>query len=144
MNIGLEIIPAEDWKNDFSEAMHRLVFNEIKPGDWDRIDFSMLFIDREQNTPIGYATVYELDKNNAYMQFGGALEKYRGKMCVYRCYQLGIQYLREKYKTVSTRIENKNKAMLKFAMREGFLIVGIYHVNGFTMLEHVLGLSEGV
>lgn len=140
------MIAAEDWKRDFSEAMHRLVFNAIKPGSFDRIDYALLFIDEGENTPIGYITLRELDQNAVYMQFGGAIPKYQGNMAVYRCYQMAISFLKEKYEVLTTKIENVNKSMLKFAMREGFLIVGAAQIRGATMLEHIMemkGVSNG-
>lgn len=47
------------------------------------------------------------------------------------------------YRRIAFLVENTNEAMLKLAMRCGFLIVGLRTFKGLILLEHVKEFPRG-
>lgn len=114
---------STEWKM-YSEHAHLAVFGELRPKEMDRIDFCIVI--EKENLPMSYATIRELDSETAYMQYGGAFPSSEKSVKAFDCYILTISELKKKnYKRISTLIENKNIPMIKFALKCGFLIVGI-------------------
>lgn len=105
-----------------SENAHKYSFGIVRGSSNDRIDFALCA--REGEDFCGYATVIELDSESAYMQHGGNLEPSRGNVKTFRAYTMIIDHLKSNYKNVSTRIFNKNTAMIKLAFKVGFLVTG--------------------
>ena len=131
----VERFTAREWAA-FSEDAHRICFEQVKPAQYDRIDFALLVVDDEK--PCGYVTVREHDPETVYWQFGGAFPGTKDTAKTFRGYQLTVDYTRERYKRITTRIENTNIPMLKMAMKVGFRIIGTRTFKGSILVELLL------
>lgn len=141
--MNVQKIEKEVWGSYFSELAHKICFEERKPASRDRIDYALLVVD-SNDSPCGYITVRELDSETCYWQFGGVFPGTIGTTKSFKAYKACIEWSRGKYKRVSTLIENQNSAMLKFAAKVGFLIVGIRNYHGTVLLEHVMEFDSGI
>lgn len=140
--ITVHQITAQDWK-ELGPNAHMAVFSEKAPASQDRMDFALLAIEEKTNDVLTYVTCRELDRETLYWGYGGSFPPARDSIRTWSAYRA----MTEKtfslgYKHIFTLIENKNKTMLKFASKIGYTIVGMRHVNGCTMLEHVLEVAD--
>lgn len=119
----LKKLSLEDW-NIVGKEAHKLCFGEERPMDMNTFDFALMVV-TEEDFPLAYSTNIILDKNTVYMQHGGAFPFYHGNPKVLRGYHMMIEYLKENYSRISTRVHNTNIRMLKLAMSAGLLINGI-------------------
>jgi hypothetical protein len=146
VTLFLDKICKEDWAK-ISPSVHNYSFGTTRAADMDRISYALLIkkstnIDEEL---CSYATIIELDGESAYMQHGGNFKDATGSVLTLRSYLMILNYLKENYKHVSTRIWNKNRAMLKLAWAGGFMITGLdVHKNGNIFLIHELEMGAGV
>lgn len=131
-------IEKDDWKT-YSESAFTAVFGKLKSSDTERIDYAFLVI--EEDKPLVYVTVIELDSETAYWQFGGIFPWGQGK-------KWGLELLRTllfeqaKYtKRVGFRVENTNYPMLKLALNERFQIIGSRFYNGSVLVEFIKELG---
>lgn len=129
----------KDWEI-YSESAHRICFHEIKPANFDRIDFALLCVSND--VPCAYVTCREYDHETVYFQFGGAFPGTQGGMKSWKCYEKLTDFARTKYRRITTLIENTNTVMLKFAMKMGYRIIGIRNYGGSVLLEHVLEFDK--
>ena len=130
----------DEWKVLAADA-HAICFHELRDPEMDRIDFALLAVDEEK--PLAYMTVRELDAKSAYLQHGGSFDHTRGTANSYRSYLALLNALKEKnYTRAGTYIENTNTPMLKFAMKAGWLITGIRTFEGSILLEHQLQFKD--
>lgn len=117
------ILSPIEWKQ-LAESAHLSIFGEVRDRGLDRIDFCIVIGD--QSVPFSYATIRELDSKTAYMQYGGAFPLTQKSIKAFNCYLLTVKFLEEKgYARITTLIENTNTSMIKFALKLGFLIIGI-------------------
>lgn len=133
----MEVLKLEKntWLEYWSEDAHKLCFGTEKPKTFDRIDYALLVIDQEK--PMGYITVRELDHESVYWQFGGAFPGTKQTVFTVRGYDLFLEFQSKVSKRVTTKIENKNYPMLKLALSRRFMIVGCGHWNGTTLVDLV-------
>lgn len=117
----VEKVSFEKW-NELAENAHKIAFGEVRPACLNTFDFAVVCFDEDQI--LGYATVIEMDKETGYMQHGGAMPNVKGTVKSRVVYHKVMNWMKENYKRITTRIENTNVAMLKFAMSEGLLING--------------------
>lgn len=122
----------EEWAT-LSESVHSVTFAEYRPVDQNRYTFVLVCAGETDIT--AYSTIIEMDKDTAYMQHGGALPNIKGTISSYRNYQAMITWLKDRYKRISTRISNKNVAMIKFALSEGLIIDGCFLYEGEVYLS---------
>lgn len=114
-------VSKDEW-NKLAENAHLAVFKERRDPSMNTFDYALVVA-----TPTdiyGYATIIEMDAKSAYMQHGGSLPTIRSTAHAKGIYHNMIEWLKERYEHLSTRIENKNLAMLKLAMSEGLLVNG--------------------
>lgn len=142
MKILVKALSPKEWA-PLSENAHRAVFSEIKPPNWDRIDYALLGVDAESNTVLAYLTAREMDPKTVYWQFGGAFPSCRGTIQSFRTYEAFVAWARERYENVFTLIRNDNLAMLKAAMKVGFRIVGVRNFKGEIYTEQLLVFQGG-
>lgn len=116
------------------EYAHLICFNESRPADTDRIDFALLAM--EDAVTLGYMTCYEHDKKTVYIQHGGTFESARDTVKSYKAFSMAVGFLRDQYAFGNMYVENKNKVMLKFAMKQGFEVTGVKNFKGKILLEH--------
>ncbi len=128
-------LSPKEW-HQYSEDAHLICFNEIRPAKMNRIDFAMTTF--EDGVPQTYMTCREVDEETLYMQYGGAFPSVQGTVKSFRGYEMMLCELSHHYKRATTLIENKNRAMLKFAMKVGFEIIGVRTFDGKIYLEHLL------
>ncbi len=102
----------------------------------DRIDFALIAMKDEK--PAGYVTCLEMDADTIYWQIGGAFADAKKTGVVVPCYLAMIDWCLDRYHRITTRIENTNQAMLRLAMKVGFLIVGTWNFKGTIYLELLL------
>lgn len=132
--IEVKRIEPPEWKL-LSRDAHVSVFREDWDADKDRIDYALLTVDGK-NELIQFATIRELDAESAYIQYGGSFPNYRGTATSHRSFQAILRWLDERYKNVSFLTENTNFAMLKFAIKERFVVIGVRNFKNHIMLEH--------
>ena len=133
MQINVKRIEKSEWVS-LSRDAHVSVFKEEWEAEKERVDFALLTTDSEDQL-IQYATLRELDSESVYIQYGGSFPTYRGSIPAYRSFQAILRWLGERYPNVTFLTENTNLAMLKFAIREGFIIVGLRATKKSIMLE---------
>ena len=121
----------EEWY-EFAEEAHKIIFREHRDKSLDRIDFAL--IAGNGKDPIGYVTCRELDSESVYWQFGGAMDEFRG-IAAFRGFQGFLGYSKERYKRISTLVENTNVKYLHMLMKMGFLAIGIRNYKGQIFLE---------
>lgn len=141
--VGMRVIQIskEKWA-ELAEKAHLIVFNETKKPDMDRIDFTLL-VESGSGIPMQYATCRELDKESLYFQYGGSFPGTKGTINSVRCMEKIIEWAEfAGYKRISFLIENTNEAMLKLAIRTGFLITGIRNFKGLILVEHLKEFCE--
>lgn len=126
-----KLTPAE-WKL-LSEDAHKVAFGTVKPSELERIDYALVCVEGVQLQ--GYLTAKEMDAKTVYWQFGGAFPGTKGTTNAFLGYLSFVRWTKERYDRVQTRIENKNTAMLKMALKVGFEIVGVRVTQGCTMVE---------
>lgn len=132
------ITPAE-WIN-FGPEAHLICFNEKRDAQDDRIDFALI---AANDQPLAYMTCRELDAKTVYLQYGGAFPSAKDSVLSFRAYTAMLKALKDAgYLIAGTYIENKNKVMLKFAMKAGWFITGVRTFDGSVMLEHQMKLQE--
>ncbi len=134
----IEKLSPEDWSK-ISEAAHLVAFGTHKPVAQERIDYALVCV--EGSDLKGYLTAKEMDGETVYWQWGGAFTGTKGTHYTIKGYLGFVEWTKAHYKHVQTRIENTNTAMLHFAMKAGFKIVGMRHSQGSTMLELELNFS---
>jgi len=136
----LRIINPIDWKL-ISRGIHSLVFNENRLCE-DRIDYAILMV--KNGEAAGYATVIETDSETAYLQYGGALPEFRGSALAYRGLVKIIDYLKQKYKHIYTKVHNENTVFLKMCLNIGYKIVGTVMLRNQNNLFVELYLAGGI
>ncbi len=136
----LQIFPG-DWK-EYSESAHMMAFKENRSSDMDRIDYALLVINSDNDTPLGYVTVRELDAESVYWQYGGATPASIRSITSYRTYEEMIKWTSTRYKRITTLIENDNIPMLKFAMSVGYRIIGCRTFKNSILLEHLIEFDK--
>lgn len=121
--MNLHVLSLEQWKVMSANA-HALCFTDSQDPESLTCSYVLLVTDVD-DTPIAYTTVLEINKSTAYMQHGGGMPHIRGTTSIMIAYQKVLEFLRNKYVRLSTRILNKNIRMLKLAMSQGLLITGM-------------------
>lgn len=139
-SLNLDVLSPQDWAK-ISESVHKFSFGTERTPDFDRISYALLV--RKDEELAAYSTIIELDKDSCYMQHGGNFPEVKGGPLTLRSYLMMVNYIREKYKFVSTRIWNRNRAMLKLAWAAGFVITGC-EVNRSGDLYLVLDLEQKI
>lgn len=129
----LFMTPAQ-WADGFDENAHKIVFGKLPPPGLI-VDLALYAADGTSKSPLAYATVRELDRDNCYLQFGGAVPEIRGTVVIHRIYDRFIEMLALKWKYTTTRIENDNIAYLRLAMAKGFRICGTASDGQKTLVE---------
>jgi RimJ/RimL family protein N-acetyltransferase len=120
------------WDSVSSEA-HKEVFGKNDLEGIEGVDYVLAVLEGE--SILGYVTVIEENKRVAYWQLGGILPENRAKPAMYRAYKMLIEWTLERYLKITTRIENTNTAMLRMAMKAGFVIQGVRVWDGKILLE---------
>lgn len=131
--MNLKRLTLEEW-GVVSEEAHALVFNEVRPPSFNTFDYALMVSD-ENDRPVCYATLIEMDRHSVYMQHGGAFPEVAKTTRVARGYHLMIAYLKEHNVKIATRVLNTNLPMLKLALSAGLLI------NGIDMVGHEIFLN---
>lgn len=127
-------IPGPKWIEEYSEFAHKIVFNRLKPKSFDRIDYALLVVHVERDTPLAYVTVRETDHETVYWQFGGGLWGQKSILMA-RSYDAMLQYQAKKCQRMWTRIENDNWPMLKLALSRRLKICGVFVAGKTTLIE---------
>lgn len=141
MSIRVEKLPAKIWRQ-YAENAHLIVFDERRKAEMDRIDYALLAVDTETDTPAGYITCREYDSHSVYWAYGGAFPSVRGTNQSFPVYKKFIQWARENYQSVFTQIENTNRTYLKFALQVGFIIRGCRSWDGRVYVELALDFRD--
>jgi len=135
----VQIMP-DKWA-ELSERAHLIVFNELKKPEMNRIDFALL-VESKSGEPMQYAECRELGQGSLFMQYGGSFPGTKGTLASVRCFEEILEWAEfANYHRLSFLVENTNEAMLKLAMRMGFLITGIRVHKGKVFLENVLEMK---
>lgn len=134
MALRVDEIQAAAWAL-FSRNAHMAVFAYEKPATVDRIDYALLVVDTEKDTPVAYVTVRELDHESVYWQFGGGFKWAQKSILMARAYDKLLEHQSRKSKRMVTRIENTNAPMLKLALSRGLQIYGVRAHHDHVLVE---------
>lgn len=121
----------EQWEL-VSEGIHELVFDEIRPSFLNRIDYALVVWDEE---PIGYVTCRETDSESIYISYGGIIPKNRRTDKSKQAMNEIISYLKSNYKRANMLVENTNIFMLKKALNNNFIPVGVANYRGSIFID---------
>lgn len=110
------------------------VFGCHRDPEIEKIDFALICLNEKQDY-LGFITCKEMDAESVYWQFGGAFEETKNTIRVLPAYRMFIEWCSGKYKRITTRIENTNLAMIKLALKCGFLINGTWNFKNKIYLE---------
>lgn len=127
-------IPSNDWK-ELSKNAHLIAFGEIRE-DLDRISYALTC--SWDGALGGYMTVKEMDAETAYIQHGGVFTDFAKSIYVLGGYAKMLKILKHDYKNVWTRVCNRNVAMLKLALSQGFIVTGCSSFKDKLYLEMTL------
>jgi len=116
-----------------SPDAHKISFNIERENAMNKISYALLVTN--DNAPCCYATVIELDKDAAYMQHGGAFPSVEKSIYTSKGYFMCINWLKEHYKSISTRVFNGNIPMIKLHLAGNFLINGLDANDGDIYLN---------
>lgn len=123
-----------EWKDGIMKDMYENVFGEYRQENLEKCDFVLICRDDDLEA-VGFITCHEMDGETLYWQHGGAAKKIKNSIHVSSHYVHFIKWSIERYKRITTRIENTNTAMLRLALKCGFLIYGIWNFKNKIYLE---------
>ena len=129
-------LERDQW-NHMSEEAHRAAFGTNRTWLMQKSDYALLALDRK-NSPIGYISVVEHDKDTAHWTFGGVFSQYKNSLESFRAFQAAIEYAGVFNKQILCTVENNNNAMLRFMNKVGFRICGLRNFQNTVLLEHIL------
>lgn len=138
-NLEIKMLPAKEFQQ-ISEELHKSVFSEERPREFERIDFACLFFYKKRLA--GYVTCYEHDSEQLYIQFGGALPEFRSSSIVYVAYFRMIKILLENYSFLLTMVESENILMLKLAFKCGWRIMGTRMTTDKKLLVELINCKR--
>jgi RimJ/RimL family protein N-acetyltransferase len=128
MSVMVEKLSLDEF-NKVAEAAHLTFFGEDRPKEFNRFDYALVCHTEEKGL-ITYSTILEHDAESAYMQHGGAFPNVINGPFTVRGYNKMVDFLKERYPVITTRIFNDNIPMIKLALSVGFKIHGVeYYVE---------------
>lgn len=132
---SVKLFSRDEWLEKMDKC-YLSSFGGLRPKYLEKCDFALV-VERDAH-PCGFVTCKEMDSETVYWQWGGAFEAIKKTTSVIESYLELIFRIKEMgFKRITTRIENTNIAMLKLAMRCGFLIVGTWCFRNEILLELV-------
>jgi len=138
--IEVKRLTSEEWA-PMAEKAHIVVFDELRPSFMNRIDWVLMGV--LHGTPMGYVTVRELDSETLYWSYGGAFPETFGTIKVLPCYKLFAEQSKKYgFKRIFTSIKNTNRPMLKMALNQDFVVVGMRTFENEIFLELLKELKE--
>lgn len=135
MKLAVQQVLKHEWEKHCAVHAHRVVFGEIMPPEYDRIDYALLVLDTVANKPVGYITCRELDQETVYLKHGGAFPPIKDTVLSYSAFLLALAWLRERYKRITQLVENTNVTYLKMSMSARFRVIGLRNFQGLVLLE---------
>ncbi len=136
MILQVEELDQDKWAY-LSENAHKIAFGKMKPAHTERIDYALIVRTTSRGL-LGYITCREHDSETVYWQFGGAFPGTKSTSLSFKAYAKCAEFCKERYKRITTVIQNDNIVMLKFAMKLGFRVVGVRTFQGNILLELLL------
>lgn len=136
-------ISKEVWEEKYAANAYVSVFEEPYNPEQHTCDFGLLVSDNTDNL-ISYATIKNLNKTYACMEYGGSFPDKRGSTHVIQTFLVMIDWLQENgYKKLFFVTRNDNYSMLKFGLTAGFKITGLtINDKKELLIEHTLELEE--
>lgn len=128
-------LSPKDW-DLLSEDAHMTSFGEARPKDLNRHHFVVAVTLNDDLG--GYFTCMEMDSETLYVQHGGVFPPFQKTIHAAQGYVSFIEWCLKSYKRMWTRIENTNAAMIRLAMKMGFIINGTSNFKGKIYLEMML------
>jgi len=89
-------------------------------------DHVWLFTEDDDSNIMGFASGCETGPDEIFLQWGGCRPEYRNAKIKKRLKQVK-DHLHERYKYISTTVENSNLSMLRLYLSIGYLIHGIHY-----------------
>lgn len=132
----IRVITPNNWKL-MAQDVHACVHGTLRDPNMDRVDFVLLGVD-DKDEMAGYITVKVFDDASVYFGWGGMFPSYKGTTKTYHIYKEAILFIFTQFKRINTYIRNTNVAMLKLAMKVGFLITGIKVIDNIIYCDLLL------
>jgi hypothetical protein len=140
--IHAHTIPRDKWEA-FRENAHKSVFKENCPSGQKLVDFAVLAVETETDTPLTYVTCKELDDETVYWSYGGAFPETIGTTKTWSAYKVMTKKMADMgYRKILKRVKNTNHTMMKFALRMGYTVIGIRHIEDSTMVELMMEVGD--
>jgi len=140
MTVQIKVLSPEEWYR-YAEEAHKLVFNHHRDPWIDRINFAWVTYD--EVGAIGFVTCREFDCHTLYWQHGGALQERRGVAAI-KSFEAILNKARDKYRRVTTLVENDNVNYLHLIMKYGFRVIGLRVFEGKILLELTMEFKSAV
>lgn len=125
-------VSLDEWRDRFANNSYTQSFGQNRDISLERIDFALIAVNEN---PVGFVTCIEMDAETIYWQFGGAFDEIKRSLMVLTYYVSFINYCKERYKRITTRVENTNISMIRMALACGFLIQGTWNNRNKIYLE---------
>jgi RimJ/RimL family protein N-acetyltransferase len=132
-NFTVKKLSPDEWEK-MGKYAHLVGFHENREASMNRIDYALIATD-EKDEIFGWLTARELDAESVYWQFGAALPNAQSSAKAVECYSEFLKWTFDKYKRITTLVENENVRYLKLAMHYGFRIIGCRIFDGVVYVE---------
>jgi hypothetical protein len=140
MTVQVRQLTPEEWYR-YAEEAHKAVFKKQRNPWIDRISFAWVTYD--EGGVIGYVTCKETDAESLYWQYGGSIDERRGYISV-KSFEAILGKAKDKYRRLSTLVENDNVNYLHLCMKYGFRVIGLRVFEGKILLELFLEFNMEV
>jgi hypothetical protein len=113
----------KDLFDTWAENAHVVTFNEHRPSEMNRYDFALIAV--KDGKLIAYGLCREFDSESLYLGFGGCFPEHQKSRSAVEWYEKGVEWSLQRYKRVTTLIENENVPMLRVAFHCGLRVIGV-------------------
>lgn len=135
MKFETELIEKFSWET-CREQFHKDIFGDDFKDQNREYDFTLVV--KLDGVNVSYTQVKELDRDTAYMTFGGVFPEFRSKGIGYDNFQAMVDVLTAKYKMIGIATRTNNIGMIKLCFNSKFEIIGLRLINGLPSLEFLL------
>lgn len=136
MKLQANVLSKIEWKW-IEKAVHEDIFGDDYKGVHLDYNYAVLVL-TEDGERFSYSLVKELDRDTAYLPYGGMFKMFRGYNGGYRGFHEIIEKLKKSYTRIGFATRTTNIPMIKLGLNEGFIIIGLRKVFGLPNVEFLL------
>lgn len=128
-------IDKDKWYSDYSGSHQKIFDYGLSEAHVFRY---VLAVFDDSNVLSGYISVDELDRESAYLPYGGMFMNHQGVGLATDSFGLCLGELKKDYKRVGFLTKTINKKMINLGHKLGFEIVGMRMEHGVPCVEMLL------